>query len=288
MAWNFGTDYEFFNKDYFEHRLVAVDENGTWNGIIAELHTGRAQVGLADLHITRRRSDVVCFSPSLITGDTRMFVKFPGRATSWTTYFQPFDTQLWIALIVLLFLSSFCLTITYHLDERKMKNKESFTFFSSLLTALGAQMGQGASVEPKSLSSKIGFFVIFFFAIFVLSCFSAKLIVFLSFIKIDHPVKSLEDILETEYSIGTLENTALTDLFENALEDTIYNKIYNEKIKPNPFSTVESYVKGLEKALKENYIYVEFDQPIYELIQNSCDIYVIPHVVSSEMVAIAW
>ena len=44
----------------------------------------------------------------------------------------------------------------------------------------------------------------------------------------------------------------------------------------------------LEKALKENYIYVEFDQPIYELIQNSCDIYVIPHVVTSEMVAIAW
>ena len=43
---------------------------------------------------------------------------------------------------------------------------------------------------------------------------------------------------------------ALTDLFENALEETVYNKICNEKIKQDPLSTGESHVQGVEKALK--------------------------------------
>ena len=51
---------------------------------------------------------------------------------------------------------------------------------------------------------------------------------------------------------------------------------------------MDSYTQGLEKVLTEKYIYIEFDQPVYDIIKNRCDIYVIPHIVTSEMICFAW
>ena len=112
-----------------------------------------------------------------------------------------------------------------------MINKGSFTFSNSLMTVFGAQLGQGSSVEPKTLPTKMVFLIVFLFAIFVITCFSAKMIAFLSFHKSNHPINSLEDVLKSEYSIGSIKGTALVDLFENSQEGTILNRILKEKIR---------------------------------------------------------
>ena len=62
------------------------DENGSWNGMIEELHSKRAQLALSDFTITKARSEVVDFSPSLFEADMVMFVKIPGRESSWNTF----------------------------------------------------------------------------------------------------------------------------------------------------------------------------------------------------------
>ena len=66
-------------------------------------------------------------------------------------------------------------------------------------------MGLGSSQEPKTLSTRAVFLLVFLFAIFVITCFSAKMIAFLSLIKLHHEIKTLDDILRSEYQIGTVK-----------------------------------------------------------------------------------
>ena len=132
------------------------------------------------------RSEVVQFSPILMEGNNRMFIKYPERESSCTTYIQPFDPTLWLAPFILLLLLASVLSVTYHLGQEKIVNKGSFTFSNSLLTVFGAQMGIGSSTEPKTLTTKAVFLLVFLLSIFVLTCYSAKMISFLSVFKYNH------------------------------------------------------------------------------------------------------
>ena len=49
------------------------DEKGTWSGMIQEIHSKRAQLALADLTITKARSEVVEFSLALFKANIGMF-----------------------------------------------------------------------------------------------------------------------------------------------------------------------------------------------------------------------
>ena len=51
------------------------------------------------------------------------------------------------------------------------------------------------------------------------------MITFLTFVKIHNPVETLDDILQSEYKIGTRKGTLENAMFENAKEGTIYPSI---------------------------------------------------------------
>ena len=227
------------------------------------------------------------FSPSLLEGSNQMFVKFPERASSWSTYIQPFDPFLWLFLLLLMLIFSLLLFVTYHFGQEKIINQGSFTFSNSLLTVLRAQMGQGSSVEPISFSTRVVFLLVFFVAIFVITCFSAKMIVFLSFFKLNHEIKTIGDILRTDYKIGTI-HSAISNMFATANEGTLFRSIYEEKMKEDPSSFVDSTEEGLQKAKTEKYAFIWYDQSIYALIKEKCEIYAIPSVVNAEMIGIVW
>ena len=55
------------------------NENGTWNGMIKELHEGRSDVALCLFAISKARSEVVDFSSPLIETDIGLFIKYPEK-----------------------------------------------------------------------------------------------------------------------------------------------------------------------------------------------------------------
>ena len=91
----------------------SLGENGTRNGIVSRLMNIQSQVGLASFIQTESRMEVLDLSPALTEGADRMFIKYPGRGTSWTTFIEPFDFYLWSAIICLIVITIFCLFATY-------------------------------------------------------------------------------------------------------------------------------------------------------------------------------
>ena len=208
----------------------ARDENGTWNGMIQALQSKEAQLALTGLIILKSRSEVVDFSPSLLEANIGMFVKFPERESSWTTFIQPFDHYVWFTLMMLLLLFLLTLSLTYHVGHEKHINPGSFTISYNFLMVLGALMGQGSSIEPKSFATRAAFIPIFFLAIFIITCYSAEMIAFLTFFKIQNPFETLDDVLLTDYKVGTLDGGAEHDMLANAKEGTIFKKVFDLKM----------------------------------------------------------
>ena len=264
------------------------DENGTWNGMIQEVYEKRAQIGLGAFGLTKSRSDVVGFSPPLFQADIQIFIKYPERISSWTTFIRPFDPFLWLSLLGLLLLLSLALSITYHLGPEKIHNPGSFTFSFNLLVAFAAQMGQGSSLEPKSFSTRIVFSMIFFVAIIVIASYSAKMVAFLAIVKIQPEIENLEDIPGSDFKLGYLRGTSTSDMFEKAKVGTIYQKIYEQKVKGNPESLNDVFKDGLDKVMSEKYIFVTFAPPVIAMIKDKCDILPLPNPVSKKDNGYIW
>ena len=100
----------------------ALQDDGTWDGIINSILQNRTQIGLADFYITYERQQVVDFSPSLIEGRDRMFIRRPRQEASWETYLRPFSYNLWMGMLCMILLMQLCLYITQKFDSNRIVN----------------------------------------------------------------------------------------------------------------------------------------------------------------------
>ena len=153
---------------------------------------------------------------------------------------------------------------------------------------VGAQMGQGSSIEPKSLATRAAFIPIFFLSILILTCYSAKMIAFLTFFKIQTPFHTLDDVLLTDYKVGTLDGSAEQDMFANANEGTNFKKIYEEKMRQHSGSFVDTYEQGVEEVMKEKFVFIGYEPAILNIMDGTCKMLRIPNPVTRINLGFAW
>ena len=262
-----------------DNKWGSQNEDGTWNGIIKGLQVKRTQIGLASFSITFARGLVADFSPSIMKWSAKMFIKSPTREASWTTYVQPFDTTLWLSLLLLLVFMMLCLSATYLLGPEKHLNPDSFSLINSFILVWGSQIGQGSWIDPKSFASKIIFFISFLLGVCLVASYSAALMSYLT-IGAKLPFKSLEEMLASDYQVGSVNGSAILDGFLRARPGSIHETIANKKIRKNPSSIPDSIEEGLIKAKQEKYAFVWSTDTIYGINQDNCDFVEIPDEVS--------
>ena len=266
----------------------SVDKDGSWNGIINGLIQNRTQIGLTSFYITHARGLVVDFSPAITEGTEQMFIQYPGREVSWTTYVDSFDVHLWVALFLLLVLMVFCLSFTYLVGPKRQLNPNSFDFWISTMVIWAAQVGQGSWLDPKSLSSKIVFLISFLFGVVLVTSFSAKLISYLTVIKWTLPFTSPHGIQKTAYGLGSVRGSSILDNFLYAPPHSIEHTLTEEIIRKDPTFIVSSIEEGLAKAKTEKYAFVWTTDVIFELNKDNCDFLNIPYDIDTGLITMAW
>ena len=201
----------------------------------------------------------------------QMFIKYPGREPSWTTFIEPFHFSLWISLFGAIFILQFALLITYYVGVEKSLNPESFTMRNALFTVWGSVILQGSIFDPKSFASKIIFWMNFMFGVILVTSYSAQLISYLAVQKFPLPFKNMEEIFATEFTIGTRKGTAEHDSFKLAPKGSQHRRVYDEIMGKDDSLLTSSIEEGIEKALKENYAFVYIAESIREF-NNKCEL----------------
>ncbi|XP_035669394.1 glutamate receptor ionotropic, delta-2-like [Branchiostoma floridae] len=186
-------DYELYEVHDGKYGSRRVD--GTWNGMIGDVMTGRADFAVGASVVTATREEVVDFTLRFMDFSLGILM----RETEDDNYFfflQPFHPKVWLCAAAALCVVCGVLLLLHRqqpdknmLSARATRQKSSYTWFtySSLLK-------QGGYFDLRHVSRKILAGVWWLFTFFLFSSYTAEMAAILTVTRMENPITSLEDL----------------------------------------------------------------------------------------------
>ncbi|XP_013421058.1 glutamate receptor 2-like [Lingula anatina] len=264
-------------------------ENHThpWDGMVAELINGVADLAIADLSITLDREKFIDFSKPFMNLGISIMIKKPEEIVpNIFSFMDPLSDKIWmcitfayLAVSVVLFLVTRFSASEWVVEENEEDNGDpevhnDFNFINSLWFSLAAFMQQGCELCPKSISGRIVGSVWWFFTLIIISSYTANLAAFLTVSRMNSPIQSADDLAkQTDIAYGCIVSGSTKKFFQDSKISTFERMwAYMSSADNNVF--VKSNKEGVEKVRKSNgkYAYL-LESTVNEYLNNRypCD-----------------
>ncbi|KAK3104064.1 hypothetical protein FSP39_024126 [Pinctada imbricata] len=239
--------------------------NGRWDGIVGEVVSGNATLGMGAISITSTREKVIDFSLGVITSGTNMLISKPKpKETELFQFMKPFSLPLWMAIVG----ASAVLSLLYFVMD--YSNEERlFTVRETLWFSIGTLLMRGTDFSPRRTSQRILTAGFTFFVLITVSTYTANLAAFLTRRSLEVPINSLEELAETSnFQVGTVRNSATMSFFKNG-DKNIYRTIWERVVDSD--GLVSSSKEGKERSANGNFAFI-FDYLINNYAEyTDCD-----------------
>ncbi|PSN36467.1 Ionotropic receptor 173 [Blattella germanica] len=253
--------------------------NASWNGPIALLISGQADVAINEYGMTPERIIVIDYIGETFLGKIKTFVRKRVSATSNRSYMlEPFSTGLWWTIWSSLMILIMVLTLSWTASVRLgySQNLEDYSIYSSWIVVFGIFCQQGQEITPKNWSCRL---VILTAYVTYYVTFLAYSAVFISFLAVQHyslPFNNFKGLLDTgTYRLGVIGTAIYLNIFENA-SDPVLRKLYANFLGPNLNSLPRTDVEGMNRVCEErNYAFTVVDYSIYRT-RLQCEVIEIP------------
>ena len=185
---------------------------GHWNGMLGEIEEGVADFCIADISITSARADSFSFStPWMNLGISILYVKPTPAPPSLLAFLDPFSTEVYVCTMIVFVLVTLVIYVLARFSPNQWEEPSScvrepefltnqYNLINSFWFTLGAIMQQGSDVVPLSLCVRFASGMWFFFALILISSYTANLAAFLTVSRLEVPVGSLDDLIK-QYKI---------------------------------------------------------------------------------------
>ena len=238
--------------------------NGTWNGMIGEILTDRADLAIADLTISSQREKVVDFSmPFLDLGISILFVSAPSKSINLFSFMTPLSAEVWILMLV----GGISVSVTLYFISRispfetaELDFSEGTSPFLSmrhcLWFSISSWVQQGCDFLPRAISTRTIASAWWFFTLIMISSYTANLAAFLTIERMDSPISSVQDLAKSDLKYGSVESGSTLSFFRDS-SNPFYKKMH-AKMKGWTDTLVKSNQRGIEKVTKDNGGYAFF------------------------------
>ncbi|XP_042220961.1 probable glutamate receptor [Homarus americanus] len=257
-------------------------EDGRWTGMIKDLVDDVADFAVASLDITHERSTAIDFLLPVSRTQYRMVMKKPStNDQTWTTFTQEFHLHVWAVLVA----SIVVFAIILYLISITEKGKEKFRISDSVTIVLGALCGQGTEVEYRRLSSRLVLLILMLLHVVLLAHYTSNLVSALAVGPALPAISSISDVVRSSsLSLGTVRDTAPLEYLKVS-PNPDYQLAYKNMMAKKDHVLVGDTLEGMQKTLKENYIY--FDTGIYVLNAADCRHLILPNAVFTAITSFA-
>ena len=168
-------------------------DNGSWNGIVGELHKQNADIGLCDLSVTEQRSKVVDFTVGLYIASARMWMMIPKRSFSWTTFVAVFADDYWIGLCSV----TAGLSVVFFIIFLFINSETTIDAGTSVSTVCLSLVALEIPVDPKKVPGRILVFTVtLIFGALNFWAYNAGLVSLLTAETLVFPIRSMKDLAE--------------------------------------------------------------------------------------------
>ena len=241
--------------------------NGNWNGMIGSLKKNEADIAVAGLTITKDRSDVVDFLPSLLEVDEKLFLNTPNDSMYLYAYGKPFTFYSWLGVTMLILVSPIVLAGTVYFSQRTCpEDYELGHCYWYVIETLMTNVSMGI---PKANCSRIAFLSVLIGGLVIHYYWEAMLISYLATRKTELPFTTLSEMVENgNYRLIIAKDTAHLDRIRYSKRAS-HVKIWKEQIEPR-VDELPSYTNLVEILLENsnNVIYEELNIMQHDAYRN--------------------
>ncbi|XP_021345787.1 glutamate receptor 4-like [Mizuhopecten yessoensis] len=224
--------------------------NGSWNGMVEEVLSGRANLGMGAISITSSREKVIDFSLGVISTGVNMLIKKPKEAKNIFQFMEPFSLFLWLAIVgASIIVSIILFVLDYTNPERQFTVKETLWF------SIGTLLMRGTDFSPRPTSQRIITAGFTFFVLITVTTYTANMAAFLTTTNLEQPVTSLEELAErSDIECGTIDKSATMKFLQDGSK-SVYREIW-KKIRQSDHGLVQNSTVGRQRVEQGHYAFI--------------------------------
>ncbi|XP_057301012.1 glutamate receptor ionotropic, NMDA 2B-like [Hydractinia symbiolongicarpus] len=204
-----------------EDGAYGTEVNGTYNGLVGDLITGKAELILAPLTMYATRAKRIMFSEPFRSNGVAIATVAQKIEYSFFSLkvFSPLTIQLWTATFLVAFLASIILSCMEYCIHQK--EQPFYPWSESILYQIGLvfQRDMGAQ-NPTQISTRIIAISVAIFMMILMSSYTAILTANKVINPHFFPIKGLKDEKITnptlDFKFGTLDNSGITQMFRDS------------------------------------------------------------------------
>ncbi|XP_061165234.1 glutamate receptor 2-like isoform X1 [Saccostrea echinata] len=230
-------------------------ENGEWNGMIGELLSGNATMLVAPLSINSQREEAVDFTKPFMTRYISVLMRVPQSEQSYFEFLNPLHQNVWYCTFGAFVMVSVILYFLERFGIPQNKEYPAISFRESFWFVFGSLLQGNTDASPSTLPGRILTSAWWFFALILISSYTANLAAFLTVKKINTPIKSVTDLAsQTKIKYGTVKSSGIMFFFKNTNIEH-FAKMWAQMSEVDPSSMVDDTEEGFKKVKQGNYAF---------------------------------
>ncbi|XP_037025793.1 glutamate receptor ionotropic, kainate 2-like isoform X2 [Bradysia coprophila] len=249
-----------------------------WNGLIRFLLDGKADMAICDLTITYERRSAVDFTmPFMTLGISILYAKPKKESPGLFSFMYPLSTTVWLLMAI----AYLCLSILLYFlamiavddwqlpapvatgEASSSQSESSDESDSQLLETIwnmhnwiwlvaGSIMQQGCDILPRAISTRVTAGLWWFFALIVISSYTANLAAFLTQERMEESIENAEDLAkQSEIKYGAVIGGSTMAFFKNSNHST-YQRMWTAMESASPSVFAENNAEGIDRVLNGN------------------------------------
>ncbi|XP_077541601.1 glutamate receptor ionotropic, kainate 3-like [Haemaphysalis longicornis] len=284
----------------FQYQLRVVEdghfgtepEPGKWNGMVGELLAGRADLALAPLTMTSRRSAVLDFTAPFMTLGIGLLKARENEALV-HTFLSPFSAALWCALVATVLAAMLLLSLVGRLSPFEWRRvgdarlDTDYTLGNCFWMLFSSLTLQRVTLTPKATSTVVAMVSWWLFSLVVMVAYASVLGEFIVRYRDRPTIDSLDDLLrQKELHYGTLRQGSTHQFFEHSTFPQ-YMKLWQGIQGQGEQAFVKSYADGIERVLSGSYA-MFMESPTLEYLESRyCELEQVGDIIGSSGYALA-
>ncbi|XP_018654712.1 putative glutamate receptor, kainate [Schistosoma mansoni] len=247
--------------------MKIVDGVETWDGMVQELRTRRADLAVGSFTITYDRERVIDFTtPFMYLGISIIYKRPEDKESHLFSFLTPLSPPVWGYILAALIMVSLVLFVVARFSPYEWKVKHpcivdsdvvenNFNVSNSLWFTFGSLMQKGSDILPHATSTRIiaGFW--WFFTLIVISSYTANLAAFLTVARMVAPIENAEDLAkQTKIKYGSIQGGSTTAFFEESNFST-YKRMW-QFMSSQKGLLMNNTVEAIKRVKREEYAFL--------------------------------
>uniref|UniRef100_A0A8D3DMQ7 Glutamate receptor n=1 Tax=Scophthalmus maximus TaxID=52904 RepID=A0A8D3DMQ7_SCOMX len=230
--------------------------NGSWNGMIGDLISKKADLAVSAITITPERENIVDFSKRYLDYSVGILLRKPEEKINIFSLFAPFDLAVWACIAAAIPVVGVLIFLGQNQPPGQPANGVgSGTLHSAIWIVYGAFVQQGGDSVVGSVALRIVMGSWWLFTLIVCSSYTANLAAYLTVSRMDHAIWSFQDLArQMDVDYGTVRDSAVYDYFRNKgtnplEQDSTYAELWRTISKSDGMDySVSSPSEGIRKV----------------------------------------